>query len=113
MIPYNRDLIMKFQAYINIEIYNHSRSVKYLFKYVNKGPDKATVIVWKTGSSELDKNLTDSNMSNEIKTYLDCRSFYSHVFLGVIFYTFLFYLDSIYCPYIMVFTLFKVLFIPL
>lgn len=36
MVPYNKDLIMKFYAHVSVVICNHSRSEKYLFKYVNK-----------------------------------------------------------------------------
>lgn len=33
VVPYNRDLLVKYQCHINIEICSHARSVKYLFKY--------------------------------------------------------------------------------
>ncbi|XP_073116154.1 uncharacterized protein [Elaeis guineensis] len=73
VVPYNVELLIKYQAHINIEWYNRSRSIKYLFKYVNKGSDRATII--------LEKIMDDSNMNNddhkpvvdEIKQFLDCR----------------------------------------
>lgn len=58
VVPYNRDLIVKFQVHINIEIYNHLGSVKSLFKYDNKGPDLAIVVVKKTVNNKLDGTVT-------------------------------------------------------
>jgi len=64
VVPYNRNLCVKFDAHINVEICNHSRAIKYLFKYLHKGSDRATTTV-------------ESSVKNveidEIKTYLDCR----------------------------------------
>jgi len=45
VVPHNLKLLKKYQAHINVEYVNKSRLLKYLCKYVNKGPDKATVIL--------------------------------------------------------------------
>ncbi|XP_058733727.1 uncharacterized protein LOC131605382 [Vicia villosa] len=69
VVPYNPYLLKKFQARINIEWCNQGTSVKYLFKYINKGYDRitATVVDTTNDGSSLNGNL------DEIKQYLDCR----------------------------------------
>lgn len=42
--------------------------IKYLFKYINKGPDRATVAVVENSNEEDNNNSVD-----EIKEYYDCR----------------------------------------
>ncbi|CAN1153065.1 ATP-dependent DNA helicase PIF1 [Linum perenne] len=44
IVPYNRHLIIKYQAHINIEICHKGQLIKYLFKYITKGPDRQTVV---------------------------------------------------------------------
>ena len=43
VVPYNPYLLHKYQAHINVEWCASIRAVKYLYKYVYKGHDKATV----------------------------------------------------------------------
>ncbi|XP_074373685.1 uncharacterized protein LOC141714035 [Apium graveolens] len=49
VVPYNRDLLVKYQCHMNVEICCHARSLKYLFKYCLKGHDRATVEVRSKG----------------------------------------------------------------
>ena len=56
-MPYNAFLLTKFDAHINVQVVNTIRSVKYLYKYVYKGHDKAAVDI----------------THDEIKKFLDAR----------------------------------------
>nr|GEX03643.1 hypothetical protein [Tanacetum cinerariifolium] len=60
VIPYNPRLLRRYQAHINIEYCNQDGSIKYLFKYINKGPDRVSATV-------------DGEEVDEIKDYLNCR----------------------------------------
>lgn len=65
--PFNRNLLAKFNAYINVKACNHFRSIKYLFKYINKGPDRATTIFEETNDSPT-KNQRQTHIAlDEIK----------------------------------------------
>ncbi|CAN0871857.1 ATP-dependent DNA helicase PIF1 [Linum grandiflorum] len=41
VVPYNRSLLVKYQAHMNIEVCHKGRLIKYLFKYVTKGLDRS------------------------------------------------------------------------
>jgi len=69
VVLHNVYLSTKYDTHINIEVYNNICAVKYLFKYVYKGHDRATVEI-----SRQSDNATEGNMveTDEIKKYLDC-----------------------------------------
>ncbi|OMO65292.1 DNA helicase PIF1, ATP-dependent [Corchorus olitorius] len=73
VVPHNVDLLIKYHAHINVEICNQSKAIKYLFKYINKGPDRARAVI------EPDRDRAERGVDangcvvNEIKAYLDCR----------------------------------------
>ncbi|XP_019188939.1 PREDICTED: uncharacterized protein LOC109183302 [Ipomoea nil] len=68
VVPHNRYLLLKYKAHINVEWCNQSRSIKYLFKYVNKDNDRVTAEFYKTTMDEAGNEIVD-----EINMYYDCR----------------------------------------
>ncbi|XP_035835715.1 uncharacterized protein LOC110897674 [Helianthus annuus] len=67
VVPYNKKLLKRYQAHINVEWCNQAASIKYLFKYINKGPDRATIAVVQSD------NQSEEQVQDEIKEYYDCR----------------------------------------
>lgn len=73
VVPYNLKLVEKYNAHINVEICNSLLAVKYLYKYVYKGHDRATA-TFSRHANRSDNQLTNTNETyDEIKMYLDAR----------------------------------------
>jgi hypothetical protein len=74
VVSHNVYLSTKYNAHINVQVCNIIRAVKYLFKYVYKGHDRATVEI-----SCHNDNATKGNVVeiDEIKKYLDCCYVYA------------------------------------
>lgn len=68
VVRYNRTLLEKYRAHINVELCNQNKSIKYLFKYVNKGHDRVTAAFYQ--SQKLEEG---THNRDEIKMYYDCR----------------------------------------
>jgi hypothetical protein len=66
IVPYNPYLTTKYNCHINVEICSSITAIKYLFKYVYKGHDRATI--------EIKINDQDqAQINDEISLYLDAR----------------------------------------
>jgi len=59
---------MRYQAHVNTKYCNKSNSIKYLFKYVNKGLNMATMKIINGTTKDEEKTNVD-----EINNYYDCR----------------------------------------
>jgi len=70
VVPHNVYLSTKYDAHINVEVCNNIPPIKYLFKYVYKGHNCATIEI-----SHQSDNATEGNVvkANEILKYLDCH----------------------------------------
>ncbi|XP_022024657.1 uncharacterized protein LOC110924993 [Helianthus annuus] len=83
VVPYNAMLLKKYQCHINVEWCNQTGSIKYLFKYINKGPDRVTASVYESTTTanvnpQNEEMTNNENLSNKtevdkVKAYLDCR----------------------------------------
>ena len=71
VVPYNCFLSLKFNCHINVEIVVSVVSVKYIYKYITKGPDRciATLKTNDTGK----ENKENSEVINEVENFTNAR----------------------------------------
>ncbi|KAH8975910.1 hypothetical protein BDL97_01G184800 [Sphagnum fallax] len=69
VVPHNVYLSTKYDVHINVEVCNSIREIKYLFKYVYKGHDHATVEISRHSNNATEGNVVEVD---EIKKYIDC-----------------------------------------
>jgi len=70
VVPHNVYLSTKYDVHINVEVCNNIRAVKYLFKYVYKGHDRATIKMSRQSDNATERNVVEID---ENKKYLNCR----------------------------------------
>jgi hypothetical protein len=73
VVPTNLLLLKRFQAHINVEWCNKSIFIKYLFKYVTKGPDRSKIFLKRVQAGEDVPYNEQTDAKDEIKEYLDTR----------------------------------------
>lgn len=81
VVPYNAYLLEKYNSHINVEYYASINSIKYVFKYLHEGSDRAFCKI-KLMSDELNfqsennnKSITEYEQSilvhNKINSFID------------------------------------------
>jgi hypothetical protein len=73
VVPNNLLLLKRFQAHINVEWCNKSIFIKYLFKYVTKGPDRSKIFLRRVQAGEDVPYNEQTDAKDEVKEYLDSR----------------------------------------
>jgi hypothetical protein len=61
VVLHNVYLSTKYDAHINVEVYNNIRAVKYLFKYVYKGHDCVTVEISRQSDNAIKGNVVEAD----------------------------------------------------
>ena len=69
VVPYNPYLSLKYGSHINVELCSSVASVKYIYKYIYKGFDCASVEI---------NHQSNNKSKDEVKTYLNARYVTSH-----------------------------------
>ncbi|KAL6576859.1 hypothetical protein OROMI_011135 [Orobanche minor] len=67
-VPHNPLLLMRYQSHINVDWCNQFRSIKYLFKYINKGNDRVTATISQENNDAVGEQPVD-----ETQNYYNCR----------------------------------------
>jgi len=70
VIPHNIGLVTKYNAHINVEICSSILAIKYLYMYIYKGHDRATIFLTQINNTQA---LANTEPIDEIKMYLDTR----------------------------------------
>ncbi|XP_024007970.1 uncharacterized protein LOC112083973 [Eutrema salsugineum] len=78
VVPYNRKLSLRYRAYINVEWCTQARSIKYLFKYIHKGPDRVLATIENNAKdigefANEDGDDASEVTKDEIREYFECR----------------------------------------
>lgn len=72
VIPYNPYLTRKYNCHINVEITSGIRAIKYIYKYIYKGEDRAIAQIQQEGPRDLNAPV------NEVDRYVNARYITAH-----------------------------------
>ncbi|XP_044596977.1 uncharacterized protein LOC123273602 [Cotesia glomerata] len=65
VVPYNKTLLETFNCHINVEVVSSVKAVKYLFKYVYKGHDKAGITINGSIPNTRPEPMRDQNQTSQ------------------------------------------------
>jgi len=73
VVPYNEWLLLKYNAHLNVEICTSIKAIKYLFKYVTKGADRARVAFSAESAASDEAEVPAAVARDEVQEYVDAR----------------------------------------
>ncbi|KAK9053778.1 hypothetical protein SSX86_024852 [Deinandra increscens subsp. villosa] len=78
VVPYNRRLSLRSHVHVNVEHCGWSMMIKYLFKYISKGPDRVRYSVSSNQKNSKARPSSKDDAIDEIKNFVDGRFIYPH-----------------------------------
>jgi hypothetical protein len=72
VVSHNVYFSTKYDAHINVEVCNNIRVVKYLFKYIYKGHDRAIVEISRQNNNAAEGNVVEAHEIQNIYQLLLC-----------------------------------------
>ncbi|KAM0847424.1 hypothetical protein ACQ4PT_055022 [Festuca glaucescens] len=73
VVPYNLAMLKKYQGHMNVEWCNKAQVMKYLFKYVTKGPDCSKMYLERIRGKGVPIGTDGCPQVNEVREYLEAR----------------------------------------
>ncbi|XP_048608824.1 uncharacterized protein LOC106373596 isoform X1 [Brassica napus] len=80
VVPHNINILKKYEAHINVEWCNRTTAVKYLFKYIAKGVNRASAVIEKGNTATTSDTMASGEpkekvikQRNEIQEYIEAR----------------------------------------
>ncbi|KAK1650868.1 hypothetical protein QYE76_068673 [Lolium multiflorum] len=73
VVPYNLAMLKKYQGHMNVEWCNKAQVMKYLFKYVTKGPDFSKMYLERIRGKGVPIGTDGRPQVNEVREYLEAR----------------------------------------
>lgn len=74
VVPYHCVLLVRYPGHINVEWCNRALAIKYLFKYIGKGPDTMTFVLERRDQPSLNGDQPTTSLKrpehDEVKSYL-------------------------------------------
>ena len=66
VVPYNAGLLLRYNCHLNVEVCSTVKAVKYIYKYIYKGPDRAMFELQKQQENKENKDKTHDEIQRHI-----------------------------------------------